>query len=153
MLDVATSHRRRLFLKDLGMQLVRPKIECGALGNFSGIQKNIQRCILMVLGEDHVLKNTRNEETSSRKRGRCGLCVPRGDRKYSTKCDHCQKFVCAEHCTSTKTGSGHCILRCNIGVPFVDKLKLFAPDSRFFKQIIDFPTSCLEVDIQSRKGI
>ncbi|KRZ66940.1 PiggyBac transposable element-derived protein 4 [Trichinella papuae] len=97
------SHRKRLFLKDLGMQLVRPSIERRASGNFSGLQKNIQRCILMVLKEEHVPKNTRNEETSSRKRGRCGLCVPRGDRKYSTKCDHCQKFVCAEHCTSTKT--------------------------------------------------
>ncbi|KRZ19449.1 hypothetical protein T11_16230, partial [Trichinella zimbabwensis] len=99
------NHRKRLFLKDLGMRLVRPNIECRTSENFSGMQKNIQRCILMVLGEDHVLKNTRNEETSSRKRGRCALCIPRGDKKYPTKCDHCQKFVCPQHCTSAKTYS------------------------------------------------
>ncbi|KRX37030.1 hypothetical protein T05_7207 [Trichinella murrelli] len=35
------------------------------------------------------------------------------------------------------------------GVPFVDKLKLLAPHSRFFRQILDFPTSCPDVDIES----
>ncbi|KRZ34318.1 hypothetical protein T4B_2739 [Trichinella pseudospiralis] len=59
------------------MQLVRPNIECRA----SCMQKNIQRCILMVLVEDQVLKNTRNEETSSRKKFRCALCIARGDKK------------------------------------------------------------------------
>ncbi|KRZ63996.1 hypothetical protein T08_5997, partial [Trichinella sp. T8] len=41
----------------------------------------------------------------------------------------------------------------SFGAPFVDKLKLFAPFSKFFRQIIDFPTSCMEVDIESRKRI
>ncbi|KRY79289.1 hypothetical protein T4A_8744 [Trichinella pseudospiralis] len=59
------------------MQLVRPNIECRA----SCMQKNIQRCILMVLVEDQMLKNTRNEETSSRKKFRCALCIARGDKK------------------------------------------------------------------------
>ncbi|KRZ15944.1 hypothetical protein T11_6668 [Trichinella zimbabwensis] len=36
------------------------------------------------------------------------------------------------------------------GVPFVDKLKLFAPDSRFFRQIIDFLTLFSEVDTELR---
>ncbi|KAL1242822.1 Laminin subunit [Trichinella spiralis] len=31
---------------NLGMQLVRSNIECRASRNFSGMQKNIQRCIL-----------------------------------------------------------------------------------------------------------
>ncbi|KAL1284054.1 PiggyBac transposable element-derived protein [Trichinella pseudospiralis] len=57
--------------------LVRPNIECRA----SCMQKNIQRCILMVLVEDQMLKNTRNEETSSRKKFRCALCIARGDKK------------------------------------------------------------------------
>ncbi|KRZ66172.1 hypothetical protein T10_8638 [Trichinella papuae] len=33
--------------------------------------------------------------------------------------------------------------------PFVNKLKLLAPHSMFFTQIIDFPTSCPEVDIKN----
>ncbi|KRZ66478.1 hypothetical protein T10_4923 [Trichinella papuae] len=70
------NQRRHLFFKDFGMQLVRPFIECRASGNFSGIQKNIQRCILMVLGEENVLKKTRNEAASSIKTGHFGLCVP-----------------------------------------------------------------------------
>ncbi|KRX23887.1 hypothetical protein T07_157 [Trichinella nelsoni] len=40
------SYRRHLLLKDLGMQLVRSNVECRASRNFSGMQKNIQRCIL-----------------------------------------------------------------------------------------------------------
>ncbi|KRZ16269.1 hypothetical protein T11_1881 [Trichinella zimbabwensis] len=35
------NYRKRLFLKDLGMRLVRPNIECRTSENFSGMQKNI----------------------------------------------------------------------------------------------------------------
>ncbi|KRX54144.1 hypothetical protein T09_7680 [Trichinella sp. T9] len=62
------SYRWRLLLKDLGMKLVCPNIECKASENFSGMQKNIQRCI-----------QTKEED-------RCGLCLLCGERAYSMKC-------------------------------------------------------------------
>ncbi|KRY25101.1 hypothetical protein T01_12676 [Trichinella spiralis] len=61
----------------------------------------------------------------------------------STKQKSCCSFFISR-------GRGYCIL-CDIsfGAPFVDKLKLLAPFSKFFRQIIDFPSSCMEekVDI------
>ncbi|KRX12403.1 hypothetical protein T07_9755, partial [Trichinella nelsoni] len=41
----------------------------------------------------------------------------------------------------------------SFGAPFVDTIRLLAPFSRFFRQIIDFPTSCPEerVDVYDVK--
>ncbi|KRZ88472.1 hypothetical protein T08_13091 [Trichinella sp. T8] len=76
------SYRRRLLLKDLGMQLVCPNIECKASGNFSGMQKNIQRCIQT----ENVPEKTSNEITSRRKKRIVVVCVCYAVKAYSMKC-------------------------------------------------------------------
>ena len=77
------SHKRRLFLSDLGMDLSQKYRESRKANTSSSNP-----------GGDRIAPAP---SVPSKKRARCKSC-PRGrDRKSSTKCNMCGEFVCPDH--------------------------------------------------------
>ncbi|XP_051982284.1 piggyBac transposable element-derived protein 4-like [Xyrauchen texanus] len=90
--------RRRIFLEQLGYELVKPHIERRrCLPRASTAAATVVKDIQM---ETH----TPLVQTASRKRGRCQVCPNRNDTKTSNTCVKCKKYICKEHthtsCTS-----------------------------------------------------
>lgn len=88
------SFRRRLFLQDLGLELVTPFIQSRPR---QGLHKHIQTAIDMVLTKCSEDSEDAEPTENPRKRGRCKICSRSSDRKFTSKCDKCKHFVCKEH--------------------------------------------------------
>lgn len=87
------SFRRRLFLQDLGMALVKPLI---ATRQTEQLPKYITQSIRLILENvDQVEK--RDETEPSAKRSRCVVCPRTLDKKTTKKCGKCNRFVCKNH--------------------------------------------------------
>ena len=114
------THRRRLFLKELGKCLVAnqllsrlllPNLSlnlrdsiCNSLANISS--RNVELSSSMSFNDPQNNTKRSNDENKAkdnnyfgvkRKRGRCKLCVRSLDKKVRTTCDKCNNFVCCTH--------------------------------------------------------
>lgn len=86
--------RRRMFLLELGQELIRKNI-IHRYQNDKSLHSNIKQSMLTILPE----LNIRNEQpvpVIGRKQ-RCFLCDRNKDRKSRKFCIRCNQFVCAEH--------------------------------------------------------
>lgn len=88
------SCQRRLFLKQLGLELVRPLIQIRVDRGFNGVHKHIQLAMSTVID---ISQRSLSSPIRAPKRGRCLLCPRQRDTKYSTKCDSCENFICKDH--------------------------------------------------------
>ena len=70
------SHRRRIFLEEVGKALIAEEIE--------------------------VIQRGPNRDSTKRKR--CQLCSRENDRKTSIKCSRCEKFICPGHAKNICVG-------------------------------------------------
>ncbi|XP_053148503.1 uncharacterized protein LOC128343447 isoform X3 [Hemicordylus capensis] len=81
----ATSHRRRrLFLLQVGKEMVTPLLQSRNIGS---LPEPAREAACRVSGRG----------PGSRKRGRCYVCPRKKDRKVQQKCPKCGLFVCSEH--------------------------------------------------------
>ena len=91
---------RRIFLKELGHQLVKNHVICRS--QISSLPRNLKLRIkdyleregVMVLRSDNLQEAG---EGTTKKRKRCAFCPSSIDRKYSTFCSSCEKSVCKSH--------------------------------------------------------
>lgn len=90
-----SSHRRRLYIIELGKALVLPHIR---QRNRINLQRPIQHAIQLVLQEE--AEAIEPVETLSQ--GRCFLCSRKNDRKSRIRCCHCHRFVCGSHSQNTR---------------------------------------------------
>ena len=97
--------RRRLFLEELAMQLLREQLQYRSQ-NPDGLHASV-RCALQSLG--FACKSTEKPphqictRQADKKRKRCHLCAHSRDRKVFTRCASCANAVCPEHSTTTTT--------------------------------------------------
>ena len=97
------THVRRLFLRQLATELVESHQKSRT--NVNATPKIVKRWLLEV----HGLETPPAPPTT--KRGRCYNCPRKSDRKVSTKCSKCKKFLCNEHfiiyCQNCNNGDCH----------------------------------------------
>lgn len=109
------SHRRRLFLKQLGKDLVRQHMmsRLSVSGLSLSLKKAIEECIQenddsTDDAQDDAVENTEevhkhghdaaySDAPRKRKQGRCVLCDRSKDKKARTSCHKCGCFACADH--------------------------------------------------------
>lgn len=94
--ELGKSHRRRLFLKELGKSLLQPWLRIRAMT--SGLHSE-QLIALKNLGHfpnpQDVL--TQSQPRMQSKRKRCAFCPYKNDKKTSEECNTCKKTVCRSH--------------------------------------------------------
>lgn len=100
------NYKRRLFLEELAMQLIREQLEHRSQ-HPEGLQEPV-RCALQSLGFPGALPQkpvARQNSTApiDKKRKRCHLCSRNHDRKVATRCSVCAEAVCPEHSSSIAT--------------------------------------------------
>lgn len=88
----SASHKRRLFLEKLGMELLEQHLAVMAE------QQSRKR------QQEEVRLPVSSVPAVTGKRGRCVLCPRSGDLKHCTKCSKCQKFLCKEHILCSRCG-------------------------------------------------
>jgi hypothetical protein len=91
-------HRRRIYLKELGNELVRAHLH-RRLTNPSSLQKGVT-IALHAIGMLQPRPPCQAAAPPSAKRRRCSYCPvhgPDGDRKTSTTCSICDKPICGTH--------------------------------------------------------
>ena len=101
--------KRRLFLLELGKQLVEPHMR-SRLNNAavrSRLNKTTIQNITAILHDIGNHPNDNQEEQvqqehESRKRGRCHVCSRTTDKKVTLKCTDCKNFVCPAHSKTIK---------------------------------------------------
>lgn len=84
--------RRRLFLKDLGKQLMLPHMNKRL--EISTLHKSIRDCILKFVNINSLEEQTILKDQARR---RCRLCPSSKDRKCDRNCIQCQKPICKDH--------------------------------------------------------
>lgn len=94
-------HKRRLFLQELSLQLVRPGI-FRRQQNPGRLSKDIVHAMECVVGETAQPGGTGGSKTVGHTLRRCFLCPRSKDRKSRQYCVLCKEFVCSEH--SEKSG-------------------------------------------------
>jgi hypothetical protein len=106
------SHRRRLFLHELGLQLIRPQVE--ERSTHPSLKSQVKTAIASVLGHSICPVPAADPGTSSgTTRGRCFLCLRethgKGHKKLKDKvrrmqqrCCRCNKHVCNENSIASK---------------------------------------------------
>lgn len=109
--NATKSHRRRLFLRELGLQLIRPHMERRSLQR--GLNSLIQQAMSTTLGRPVQSTSTGTSAAQSTCRGRCYVCVrqtygkghkKRKDkvRRQQQRCTKCLRHICNEHCVQVK---------------------------------------------------
>ena len=93
------SHCRRIFLQNLGMQLLQPWLEKRAQNRrlCAPTRRALQACGLPRPVPDV------DVEPSARKRKRCHICPSSLDRKTVERCDTCHEPCCNDHKTVSIT--------------------------------------------------
>ena len=119
------NERRRLFLKDLGRELIEEQMQSRLTipGLSLKLRETIQQCLLKTTDDVEILENdcagtaplddelnndndaddeeANNEQSLSkrhqRKRGRCTICSRGRDKKVRSVCAQCKSFVCEMH--------------------------------------------------------
>lgn len=83
-------HKRREFLKELGMELIRPQIACRERIPYA---ENASRLVHQI--RDDVTPPLQSVAAVSRKRKRCFMCAD--DNKHSDICEICNRSICKKH--------------------------------------------------------
>ena len=111
MWNTKKTHKRRLFLQELGLQLIRPHVEQRA--KQSSLRSHVKIALASVLGHPvHTAVDDVRSSTGTT-RGRCFLCVreTHGEghkkmkdkvRRQQQRCAKCYKHVCNGHCVTRK---------------------------------------------------
>ncbi|XP_031328259.1 piggyBac transposable element-derived protein 4-like [Photinus pyralis] len=92
--------KRRMFLLELGHQLVRNNIIC-RYNKDRSLHEKIKQNMVTVLPELKTDKENREQVPNQKKSGRCHICPRNADKKSRKHCVQCSKFVCAEHSNIT----------------------------------------------------
>lgn len=94
------SNARRLFIKELGKELVMPHMKRRMEGT-PKLQKHIieamGRCQLKKQNPATTQPQESTRQEGQRKRKRCAICPVSRDRKVSSWCSQCTRSVCKEH--------------------------------------------------------
>ena len=95
------SHKRRQFLENLGLDLVKPLMERRGVP-IVGLAKPIQQAMFVcgIAPATTVDYNQDKQGPTKSKRKRCYRCTV--DRKSARICTKCKKTVCAHHSTKTE---------------------------------------------------
>ncbi|GBP46696.1 PiggyBac transposable element-derived protein 4 [Eumeta japonica] len=89
--------KRRDFIKDLGLSLIRPQI-IKRKQQSATLSRELHGKIENFLGPSTSRSENADEPPSKRaKSGRCYICSRKDDRKYTKYCHKCEKFVCKNH--------------------------------------------------------
>ncbi|XP_057685155.1 piggyBac transposable element-derived protein 4-like [Corythoichthys intestinalis] len=92
------TNARRLFIKELGKELVMPHMKSRLEGT-----PTLQKHIIEAMGRCGIEKQSSTgpqEDKGTAKRKRCAICPSAKDQKASSCCSRCKKPVCKEHnCT------------------------------------------------------
>jgi len=106
------THRRRLFLKQLGKELALPHMisRLRVPGLPIQLKTTIEECIpelyeLQRVGEDDAAQNDdepagAHNIAHKRKQGRCTMCDRNKDKKSRSACQKCGSFACTDHMMS-----------------------------------------------------
>lgn len=89
-------YKRRLFLQELGLELVRPLI-LRRQQNSARLPRNIVNAMECLVGPVAQPAAAGGSNTSEHTLQRCYLCSRKKDRKSRQYCVLCSKCVCAEH--------------------------------------------------------
>lgn len=100
------SNARKLYLQELGLQLVRPYVEERSK-DLRGLQRPIVSAIAQIIGKKPTAKEVRRYEEPVRK-ARCYVCMKEGstqrERENITKtkvtCVNCGHHLCKKHSVS-----------------------------------------------------
>lgn len=105
------SHRRRVFLLELGDQLTKPHM-------IRRLETNLQSNVIEALRDCGVFKihspEPRGTSSEERKRARCYRCPRVDDKKSRIKCVKCNHFVCEIHRKTEKRSV--CNPECKVSV-------------------------------------
>lgn len=83
---------RRLFIKELGIQLVKQQ-QMQRMGN-PRLTRELRTTIRTVLGE---ISEPKSKRARPNQQGRCNECPRVRDRKTKNVCEDCGSFICMEH--------------------------------------------------------
>jgi len=104
-----SSNQRRLFLKELALQLCTLSIENRVLNTklvrYQGIRSAIESCLGREISIVHNITPSQNDNVGEAIVGSCFICrnLKMKQRKTRNSCAFCKKPICSEH--STKTSS------------------------------------------------
>jgi hypothetical protein len=87
-------YRRRLFLYDLGNQLVNDQVQ-RRLETPTALQKGV-RLAMQSLGR-LLTRPTPNRPATVARKSRCQLCPQVQDKKVLTRCEYCEMYCCPSH--------------------------------------------------------
>lgn len=85
------SQKRRIFMKNLSLSLMKPHLESRAQ-----IQ-NLPMDVKLFLSRYKHFVEHQNEEPEEKTRGRCVLCERKKNRVTTIKCSTCRRMACKEH--------------------------------------------------------
>ena len=96
--EAGKSHRRRLFLQNLGMLLLQPWLERRAQIPYLNepIKRALESC-------GYARRKPQKDEFGPQKRRRCHICPSALDHKTPNRCSVCNEPYCNEHKTTTIT--------------------------------------------------
>uniref|UniRef100_UPI00358F8AC9 piggyBac transposable element-derived protein 4-like n=1 Tax=Myxine glutinosa TaxID=7769 RepID=UPI00358F8AC9 len=89
-------HKRRLFIKELVLELVKPHMQ-RRLEDNPRLPKNIVTSMEIFGVAQQQLRKACGREKGPQKKRRCYYCPSNKDRKSSVTCNGCEQHVCKEH--------------------------------------------------------
>ena len=103
-------HKRRLFLEELGLQLVHEQLASRA-ANPIGFQSDIRSALSLCGVSCAPSKKSRPVPSTpppQKKKKRCAVCPRNVDRKVATVCVSCNRNVCPSHSVETRVVCEDC---------------------------------------------
>jgi len=95
------SHVRRLFLRELGTQLLNDHVSA-RLAQSEGKCRRIQQCV----HRSSISLDQSIQADGDNSRGRCRLCPHVKECKTTRRCDICRLHVCKQHSVTLMTCAG-----------------------------------------------
>lgn len=89
--NTGTTHKRRLFLKDLAKELVMPHMQRRSTN--PNLRQSVRECMKSFID----ISVPQTVQISATKRKRCSVCPSNIDRKSTMICISCKNNVCNEH--------------------------------------------------------
>ena len=106
-------NRRYHFLMELGKELTKPNIlrrACNPIGFTLRVRRAIERMGFSVASNPECSSSSTRRSNEKRKRGRCFRCSRKDDRKVTTFCSNCKRFICKQHRVTITTVA--CVRNC-----------------------------------------
>jgi len=104
-----SSNQRRLFLKELALQLCTPSIENRALNTklvrYQGVRSAIESCLGREISIVHNITPSQNDNAGGAIVESCFICrnLKIKQRKTRNSCASCKKPICSQHLTKTSS--------------------------------------------------